>query len=77
MKFNDWHIKVKYEAEHEVLTNETTLAIIDQDGDVALCVRDNGGILKVSKIDYSSDFYIDADNKVLTLEIHNPFYDEE
>lgn len=39
-------------------------------------VRDNGGVLKVNKINYNSDFYIDADNKVLKLEIHNTFYDE-
>ncbi|MBO0386227.1 hypothetical protein [Staphylococcus sp. HMSC10C03] len=76
MKFNDWLIKVKYDGEHEILTNENTLVIIDQDDDVALYVRDKDGVLKVNKINYNSDFYIDADNKVLELEIHNPAYDE-
>ncbi|MCI2948317.1 hypothetical protein FH144_07745 [Staphylococcus caledonicus] len=77
MEFNGWTINIIYKGECEVLTNNNTFAIINEDDDFALFIREKDGILKVNKINYNSDFYINQDKKELTLEIHNPLLEND
>ncbi|MGZ2418195.1 hypothetical protein ACUXJ9_002476 [Staphylococcus caledonicus] len=77
MEFNGWTINIIYKGECEVLTNNNTFAVIDEDDDFALFIREKDGILKVNKINYNSDFYINQDKKELTLEIHNPLLEND
>ncbi|AVP36143.1 hypothetical protein DOS70_05035 [Staphylococcus felis] len=73
MKFNGWIITIKYNGEHEVVTNENTLLVIDEEYDVALVLKETNGFIKVSHVNYGSDFYVNADTKELILEIRNPY----
>lgn len=77
MEFNGWTINIIYKGECEVLTNNNTFTVIDEDDDFALFIRENDGILKVNKINYNSDFYINHDKKELTLELHNPLLEND
>ncbi|HDG5461548.1 hypothetical protein FYM13_14110 [Staphylococcus aureus] len=76
MVFNDWEIKVIYSGEHEVVTNEKCLFVIDEFYDVAIAIYYLDGKLKVGHVNYGSDFTIDVENKVFELNIHNPNVDE-
>ncbi|MBI5975725.1 hypothetical protein [Staphylococcus canis] len=69
MKFNDWIITIKYEGEHEVVKNEDTLLVINENYDVVLVLKEQNGFMKVSRVNYDSEFYINADTKELVLEI--------
>ncbi|WP_420853991.1 hypothetical protein [Staphylococcus ratti] len=71
MQFNGWEIIVNCKDNYEITTNETTLVVIDRDNDVALAVKYVDGDLKINHINYSTDFYINADNKELKLVIHD------
>lgn len=71
MQFNGWKIIVNCKDNYEITTNETTLVVIDRDNDVALAVKYVDGDLKINHINYSTDFYINADNKELKLVIHD------
>ncbi|MBO0929325.1 hypothetical protein J2P86_01825 [Staphylococcus sp. 30400_3112M30941] len=72
MIFKDWEISVEYSGKHEIVSNETSLFVIDEDYDVAIAINYVNGKLKVSHVNYGSEFTIDASNKVLNLIINNP-----
>ncbi|API79162.1 hypothetical protein [Staphylococcus argenteus] len=76
MVFKDWEINVVYSGKHEVVTNETSLFVIDEDYDVAIAIKYLDGKLKVSHVNYGSEFTIDPSRKVLELIIINPNVDE-
>ncbi|CAC8345199.1 Uncharacterised protein [Staphylococcus aureus] len=76
MVFNDWEINVVYSGEHEVVTNEKSLFVIDKFYDVAIAIYYLDGKLKVAHVNYGSDFTIDVANKVFELNIQNPNVDE-
>ncbi len=48
MVFNDWEINVVYSGEHEVVTNEKSLFVIDEFYDVAIAIYYLDGKLKVA-----------------------------
>lgn len=74
--FKDWKVNVVYTGKHEVVTNENNLFVIDEDYDVAIAINYIDNKLKVSHVNYGSEFTIDSSNKVLELMIHNPNIDE-
>ncbi|HEH8300560.1 TPA: hypothetical protein SH208_001029 [Staphylococcus aureus] len=76
MVFKDWKVNVVYTGKHEVVTNENNLFVIDEDYDVAIAINYIDNKLKVSHVNYRSEFTIDSSNKVLELMIHNPNIDE-
>ena len=76
MVFNDWEINVVYSGEHEVVTNEKSLFVIDEFYDVAIAIYYLDGKLKVAHVNYGSDFTIDVANKVFELNIRNPNVDQ-
>ncbi|HCY4743323.1 TPA: hypothetical protein O1U81_002691, partial [Staphylococcus aureus] len=55
MVFNDWEINVVYSGEHEVVTNEKSLFVIDEFYDVAIAIYYLDGKLKVAHVNYGSD----------------------
>ncbi|WP_251649763.1 hypothetical protein, partial [Staphylococcus aureus] len=55
---------------------ENNLFVIDEDYDVAIAINYIDNKLKVSHVNYGSEFTIDSSNKVLELMIHNPNIDE-
>lgn len=71
MVFKDWEISVEYSGKHEIVSNETSLFVIDEDYDVAIAINYVNRKLKVSHVNYGSEFTIDASNKVLNLIINN------
>ncbi|KIX91483.1 hypothetical protein TP70_02075 [Staphylococcus microti] len=76
MKFNSWTINIEYDYVYEVLKNEHTLAILDKDNDLTALFKEVNNELKVVRNDYGNSFRINAEDKILTLEITNPFEDE-
>ncbi|KMR08638.1 hypothetical protein EU73_15040, partial [Staphylococcus aureus] len=52
-----------YSGEHEVVTNEKSLFVIDEFYDVAIAIYYLDGKLKVAHVNYGSDFTIDVANK--------------
>ncbi|HDJ1509188.1 TPA: hypothetical protein PPP35_002277, partial [Staphylococcus aureus] len=48
MVFKDWEINVVYSGKHEVVTNENSLFVIDEDYDVAIAINYLDNKLKVS-----------------------------
>ncbi|CDR26830.1 hypothetical protein [Staphylococcus schweitzeri] len=76
MVFKDWEINVVYSGKHEVVANESSLFVIDEDYDVAIAIKYLDNKLKVSHVNYGSEFIIDTANKVFELIIHNPNVDD-
>ncbi|HDJ6714437.1 TPA: hypothetical protein PQ895_000437, partial [Staphylococcus aureus] len=54
MVFKDWEINVVYSGKHEVVTNENSLFVIDEDYDVAIAINYLDNKLKVSHVNYGS-----------------------
>lgn len=76
MHFNGWKITIKYDGKYEVVTNDDTLIIVDEEYDVALALKYLEGFMKISHVNYGSDFWINAETKEIILEIRNPYQTE-
>ena len=75
MLLKNWEIKVAYTGTYEILTNDDSLVVIDQEDAIALKLKIEDDLVKIQQINYNNQVSIDTENKVITSHIYN--YEDE
>lgn len=75
MLLKNWEIKVAYTGTYEILTNDDSLVVIDQEDSIALKLKIEDDLVKIQQINYNNQVSIDTENKVITSHIYN--YEDE
>ncbi|MEX2947261.1 hypothetical protein ABH521_003030 [Staphylococcus warneri] len=76
MKFNYWDIVINgLNSKHDIINNDETFVILDQNYDTELVLKSEGEIIKMKYINPINELSIDINAKEIIVNLYDNDYD--